>query len=100
VADVQTHLEPLERPLHSAGVERASDRDVADAVSRFAREHTGRPARSVRVLPSEIGSVVFLTIPVEPNVSLADAHALASELEEGLRREVPQLADVVVHTEP
>jgi cation diffusion facilitator family transporter len=100
VADVQTHLEPLERPLHSAGVERPSDRDVADAVSRFARNHTGRPARSVRVLPSEIGSVVFLTIPVDSNSSLADAHALASELEEGLRREVPELADVVVHTEP
>jgi divalent metal cation (Fe/Co/Zn/Cd) transporter len=52
------------------------------------------------VLPSEIGSVVFLTIPVDPAASLAEAHGIASELEHALREELPELAEVVVHTEP
>jgi divalent metal cation (Fe/Co/Zn/Cd) transporter len=31
---------------------------------------------------------------------LAEAHALASEVEEDVRRALPELADVSVHTEP
>ena len=33
-------------------------------------------------------------------VALADAHADASRVEELIRRERPEIADVVVHTEP
>ena len=32
--------------------------------------------------------------------ALADAHARASEIEERIRLKLPQIADVVVHTEP
>jgi divalent metal cation (Fe/Co/Zn/Cd) transporter len=32
--------------------------------------------------------------------TLADAHARASEVEERLRAEHPEIADVIVHTEP
>ncbi|MEA2459655.1 MAG: hypothetical protein QOC95_2627, partial [Thermoleophilaceae bacterium] len=100
VIDVQTHLEPLERPLATTGPVGAGERDIAGAVERLARDYTGRPPRDVRVLPSEIGCVVFLTIPVNPTASLADAHRTASELEHALREELPELAEVVVHTEP
>jgi divalent metal cation (Fe/Co/Zn/Cd) transporter len=31
---------------------------------------------------------------------LADAHGHASEIEEQIRREQPEIADVVIHTEP
>jgi cation diffusion facilitator family transporter len=98
VLEVQSHLEPLERPL--AATPGDGDGDVARAVERFVRSHTGRAPRDVRVLPSEIGSVVFLTIPADPTGSLADAHRVASELESALREELPGLAEVVVHTEP
>jgi divalent metal cation (Fe/Co/Zn/Cd) transporter len=54
----------------------------------------------VRLLSTETGRVVFLTVDVGPDVSLIDAHQLASELEEQLRRQVPDLVEVVVHTEP
>jgi divalent metal cation (Fe/Co/Zn/Cd) transporter len=37
---------------------------------------------------------------MEPDRPLAEAHARASEVEERLRRAQPQIADVVVHTEP
>jgi divalent metal cation (Fe/Co/Zn/Cd) transporter len=100
VTAVHTHLEPLERPLRAAAADGAATRDVAVAVEDFVREYIGRKPREVEVLPSEIGSVVFLTIPVEPEASLSEAHRLAGELEEALRQELPELAEVVVHTEP
>jgi divalent metal cation (Fe/Co/Zn/Cd) transporter len=100
VLDVQTHLEPLERPLRAAASSGASAGEIGRAVKRFVEEHTAGAAREVRVLPSEIGSVVFLTVPVEPAASLREAHRIASELEHALREELPELAEVVVHTEP
>lgn len=100
VLDVQTHLEPLERPLAAApprgGYEELAARRVTDTVT----ERTGQPPRTVRLLPTDAGCVVFLTIPVAAGTSLTEAHKVASELEELLRGQDPELADVVVHTEP
>jgi cation diffusion facilitator family transporter len=100
VTAVHTHLEPLEKPVRAAAADGAAGRDVTAEVERFVRHYTGRHPREVEVLPSEIGSVVFLTVPVAPTASLSEAHGLASELEEALRQELPELAEVVVHTEP
>ena len=100
VLDVQTHLEPLERPLRAAPVTAPSERDIERAVKGFVRNHIGQDPREVRVLPSEIGGVVFLTIPVASDAPLSEAHRIASELERALREELPELAEVVVHTEP
>ena len=44
--------------------------------------------------------MLFLTIGVGERARLADAHGAASELEEALRNAHPELAEVVVHTEP
>jgi cation diffusion facilitator family transporter len=100
VVSVQTHLEPLREP----GVGRMpEDSDVeadAEAVVRIVREKTGAPPRELRFLQTEDGLVAFLTLALDPASALADAHARASEVEEDIRRALPQLADVSVHTEP
>ena len=44
--------------------------------------------------------VAFLTLAMEPQRALADAHARASEIEQRIRRDHPAIADVIVHTEP
>jgi cation diffusion facilitator family transporter len=100
IDDVQTHLEPLGeetagRPLsvEASGLER-------DAVRRVVAEVTGRPPRDLRLYRTDAGLVAFLTLALEPERALADAHARASEIEERIRREHPEIADVVVHTEP
>jgi cation diffusion facilitator family transporter len=100
VTAVQTHLEPLERPIRAALANDAASGEVAAAVERFVRDHTGNEPTEVDVLPSEIGNVVFLSVPVDPAASLGEAHRLASQLEEALRQRMPELAEVVVHTEP
>jgi cation diffusion facilitator family transporter len=100
VSDVRTHLEPLEHPIAADPTARGQDRRTTAEVEAIVRDQTGKPPRDVRLLPTEAGSVLFITIPVGVTASLADAHRLASELEEALRQQLPEIADVVVHTEP
>jgi cation diffusion facilitator family transporter len=100
VADVQTHLEPLERPLNARPSSDAAGEQATQAIRRLVRARTGIEARSVRLLPAAAGHVVFLTIDAGPDATLFAAHQLAGELEEELRLRVPNLVDVVVHTEP
>lgn len=93
IGSVLTHLEPLAEA--SAAVELAPGE-----VERIVREVVGAPPRAVRVLRTADGLVAFLTLGLEPASTLAAAHARASEVEERLRAEHPQIADVIVHTEP
>ena len=93
IGAVQTHIEPLAEA--SAAVELAPGE-----VERIAREVAGIPPRAVRVLRTDEGLVAFLTLGLDPASTLADAHARASEVEERLRVEYPEIADVIVHTEP
>ena len=60
----------------------------------------GRAPSELELLDTDAGPVLFVTIDVEPDESLGDAHQRASELERVLRAERDDLADVVVHTEP
>jgi cation diffusion facilitator family transporter len=100
VASVQTHLEPLSEPGPGATAAEADVRRDSDAVAAIVGEVTGAPPRALRFLNTETGRVAFLTLGVDPAASLAEAHARASEVEERIRRERPEIADVIVHTEP
>ena len=95
VASVQTHLEPLREA--AAGEEIAVD---AAAIEAAVREETGADPREVRFVRTDDGIVVFLTLGLGGAGSLAEAHGRASAIEERVRRAVPAIADVVVHTEP
>ena len=95
VAAVQTHIEPLAEP--SPGHEVASDSAEIEAIVRDA---TGQVPRETRFLDTDEGLIVFLTLGLDPSSTLADAHALASGVEERVRSVLPGVADVIVHTEP
>jgi cation diffusion facilitator family transporter len=98
---VQTHLEPLEQPLAARPDE---DRDPDDAerqrISRLVVGRTGAPPRELRLLHASGGLVVFLSVAVPADLSLSEAHNLASRLEDDIREGQPDVQDVVVHTEP
>jgi cation diffusion facilitator family transporter len=100
VADVQTHLEPLERPLAARPRDEHADVRTARAIQALVRERTGSDARRVRLLSTDAGQVLFLTLVVDAGASLADAHQLASELEDDLRQRIAGIAEVIIHTEP
>ena len=95
VASVQTHLEPLAEPERATSV----DRD-AGFVEQIVRDATGAPPRELRLLETDDGLVAFLTLGVDPDTTLAEAHRRASDVEGRIRRERPEIADVIVHTEP
>ncbi len=98
VEAVQTHLEPLaedEQGRPAANV----DAD-AGVVRRIVREALGREPRELRFLQTNEGLVAFVTLGLDPTGSLADAHTQASEVEARIRSARPEIADVIVHTEP
>jgi cation diffusion facilitator family transporter len=99
VRSVQTHLEPLEQPLATATATSADTGDET-VIRRLVSQRTGQPPRELSLLDTVAGRVVFLTICVASSVGLAEAHQTASRLEEDIRTRRPELADVVVHTEP
>ena len=95
VEDVRTHLEPLTE----AAAAREVEVDIG-AVERVVKTEVGAPPRELRFVRTDDGLVAFLTLGLGGEASLAEAHALASVVEERIREAVPGIADVVVHTEP
>jgi divalent metal cation (Fe/Co/Zn/Cd) transporter len=95
VRSVQTHLEPIGETASGEEV----DVDTA-AIEAAVREETGVDPRELRFVRTDDGIVVFLTLGLPTAGSLADAHGQASAIERRVRRAVPTIADVVVHTEP
>jgi cation diffusion facilitator family transporter len=98
VSEVQTHLEPLERPLSAHPATTSTDLDAIREIKRIVLQRTGKKPRGTTLLRTEAGRVIFLTLGVSAETSLIDAHQLGSELEEELRRRVPDIAEVIVHT--
>jgi cation diffusion facilitator family transporter len=102
VEAVQTHLEPLELPVaarpHVPGDER--DEDERRRIAAVVQQRTGGSPEELRLLQTDAGLVVFVTVRVGPSVTLRDAHELASRVEDDVRRDRDFIADVVVHTEP
>ncbi len=97
---VQTHLEPLAEPAEATAAGPAEVELEIERVRRIVREVTSGEARGIRFLHSDEGLVVFLTLRVDPESPLSEAHARASEIEARVREAQPEIADVIVHTEP
>ena len=96
IAGVQTHLEPLTESSEALEVHGGDEADLR----RIVLEATGSEPRQLRFLRTSAGLVAFLTLGLDATCRLDEAHARASEIEEKLRRARPDIADVIVHTEP
>jgi divalent metal cation (Fe/Co/Zn/Cd) transporter len=99
VQDVHTHLEPLELPLVAQGAGPTDDAE-RDRISELVLQRTGRPPRELRLLHTDAGLVVFVSVAAGVDSRLPAAHELASRLEDDIREAQPHMTDVVVHTEP
>lgn len=95
VIGVQTHLEPLKEPAELVD---AADRD--EELRALVLRAVGPESRETRLLHTDEGLVVFVTLGLGPGTLLADAHGAASDVEARVRAAVPEVADVIVHTEP
>jgi cation diffusion facilitator family transporter len=97
---VQTHLEPLGEETAGDALPAAASESEREAVQRIVVDVTGRPPRDLRLYRTEHGLLVFLTLALDPERALAEAHGRATEIEQRVRRARPDVADVIVHTEP
>jgi divalent metal cation (Fe/Co/Zn/Cd) transporter len=95
---VETHLEPLAEAV--AGRRMTDDAAERNAVFRIVSELTGQEPRELRFVNTDEGVVAYLTLALDAGSPLAEAHARASEIEQRIRRARPDIADVIVHTEP
>ena len=97
---VHVHLEPLARDggVEAVGEDRAGDLYSA-VVEILAEMDQGKP-EELSVHREPRGIVVFLTVSMPGSLALTDAHERASEIERGIRSRLPEVAEVVVHTEP
>ncbi|MFN8223234.1 MAG: cation diffusion facilitator family transporter [Gaiellales bacterium] len=95
ISAVQTHLEPLAESATGSRV--AGD---AAAIERAVRVAIGQEPRELRLLHTENGLVVLLTLALDGATTLAAAHDEASRASRAVRAALPGIADVVVHTEP
>jgi cation diffusion facilitator family transporter len=99
VGRVQTHLEPLSEPHPARRLADATAGAITRRVRELALARSGREPVAVEVLATDVGAVVFLTIGLDPRTTLAQAHRLASALEEDIQLH-PNVADVIVETRP
>ena len=100
VEEVQTHLEPLAETSEGRRPGPVELEHTVESVLRIVAEQTGEAPRGLRVLQTDGGLVVFLTLALDPRTELATAHATASGVEERIRKEREEIAEVHVHTEP
>ena len=98
VDSVQTHIEPLGEAVEGKPID--DDHVERNVVLRIVREVMGEEPRELRFVRTDEGLLAYLTLGLDPSSPLAEAHARASEIEERIRRARPDIADVVVHTEP
>jgi cation diffusion facilitator family transporter len=97
---IYTHIEPLAATDWARKPSRdevAHERAVIDEV---VRHYTGSDPLQVRFRDSEAGRVAFVAVALPGEQPLQVAHRRAGLIEHDIRDRRPELADVVVHTEP
>jgi divalent metal cation (Fe/Co/Zn/Cd) transporter len=102
IADINVHIEPLAEELvrgaELSPVEKAKYIERIDAI-RTEISHA-RACQDIDV--QRLNGNVYLAfhLVLDAQLSVADAHSIAEEMENRLRREFPQLGRVMIHAEP
>lgn len=102
IADVNVHVEPRD-PALMQGVE-VAPRDARHYVERIEMIQRSVPhTRGVQdIALQQLSSRVYLSfhLLIDSDRTITQVHAIAEVVENRLRRDLPQLGRVVIHTEP
>ncbi len=100
IQSVHTHIEPLSRTDWASAPAPDDTAMERAAVEDTVRGITGSLPASVQFRDAERGRVALVTIVLPGEQPLPSAHHHAGRIEEAIRERCPDLADVIVHTEP
>jgi cation diffusion facilitator family transporter len=97
---VHTHIEPLAQTDWASAPTSDDTAVERDAIESTVRRVTGSAPLSVTFRDGEQGRVALVTVTLPGDEPLPSAHRHAGAIEEAVRERCPDLADVIVHTEP
>lgn len=101
VTRVQTHIEPLPGDGATPALRAPGLDDEREAIGLVVREVAGRDPAELHFRKTEQGRLLaFLTLQLNGETTLVEAHARAREIERRVRAELPEIADILIHTEP
>ncbi|CAB4340649.1 unannotated protein [freshwater metagenome] len=97
---VHVHIEPLEQSLQAPAAASEESAELHDALAEIVFAQTAREPLELRVHREPRGIVALVTVALDGDQSLAQAHAKATAVEAAIRDYNAEIVDVVVHTEP
>lgn len=98
IRHVDVHIEPVDAEAVEVGV--VLDDELMRRIAAAVLETTGHPYVEARLRDAPRGLTAYVTVLAPGRGSLREAHQLATLVEERIQRSVPDIVDVVVHTEP
>jgi divalent metal cation (Fe/Co/Zn/Cd) transporter len=97
---VHTHIEPLSRTEPASTPPSTATATERVAIESAVKRVTGSDPLDVTFRDGEHGRVALVTVSLPGDQPLPSAHEHAGAIEEAVRERCPDLADVIVHTEP
>src|SRR5919202_870485 len=97
---VHTHIEPLSDADWATRPGRDETAEAREAIEEVVSRYTGRAPSRVSFRDADRGRVALIDVLLPAEQPLPSAHRRAGAIEEAVRRRCPELADVIVHTEP
>jgi len=97
---VHTHIEPLSRTDWASTPTGDEVADAREAIAEVVERYTGQAPAGVQFRDAERGRVALIDVLLPADQPLPSAHRRAGDIEEAVRERRPELADVIVHTEP
>ena len=97
---IHTHIEPLARTDWASAPTSDDTAVERAAIESAVRRYTGSAPLDVTFRDGEQGRVALVTVTLPGEQPLPSAHRHAGAIEEAVRERCPDLADVIVHTEP
>jgi divalent metal cation (Fe/Co/Zn/Cd) transporter len=97
---VHTHIEPLSDTDWATRPDRDEVAEAREAIEEVVSRYTGRAPSRVSFRDADRGRVALIDVVLPADQPLPSAHRRAGAIEEAVRLRCPELADVIVHTEP
>ena len=95
-----SNIEPLSDADWATRPGRDETAQAREAIEEVVSRYTGRAPSHVSFRDADRGRVALIDVLLPADQPLPSAHRRAGAIEEAVRACCPELADVIVHTEP